>query len=168
MSDNSKPWIALAVFMIFVIILTSIAFVYGQTDGNVTLTTQSIPTPVVQTNEPIATEEDVFNQFLAGLGTTVVGVGGGVGALWAKIRGKTKRIDQALRGADFDTRDLFEIFNSVFIHADANPTMPLGDIIKQKAYMDKKLSDKTIKQAWSEQYDEYCEWFHQRYEINKE
>lgn len=156
----------LAVMLFIIFTLPLMMDVYGQ--QNVTLTTQTSPTPVVSTTEPIATEQDVFNQFLAGLGTTVVAAGGGVGALWAKIRGKTKRIDQALRGTDFDHRDLIEVLNSFFEAAKKDKTKTPGQLLDEMAYKDKILLEKTIAVAWATEYEEYMEWFNQRYQINKE
>lgn len=143
--------------------------VNGQQSNLTTITTQqNPPTPVLQTTQQIATEEDVFNQFLTSLGATIGVAGTGVGALWAKIRGKTKEIDQALRGTDFDIRDLIEIINSTFESSKKNPGKPLDEIIRMPAYKDNILLEKTIAQAWAEEYKEYMEWFEQRYKINKE
>lgn len=169
LSDNSKALTALGTVIItFVIILSTVGYVSAQTTGNVTLTTQTSPTPVIQTTQPIATEDDVFNQFLTNIGVTGTGIAAGVGTLWAKVRNKTKRIDQALRGADFDNRDLIEVLNSFFEAAKNNPEKTPGQLLLMPAYKDKVLLQKLIGEAWGLEYDEYMEWFNGRYMVNKE
>lgn len=159
-------------FLVLLIIIPLLLVVVPESvSGQSNLTTQQTsPTPVLQTTtqQQIATEEDVFNQFLTSLGATIGVAGTGVGALWAKIRGKTKNIDQALRGTDFDIRDLIEILNSFFENAKKDETKTPGQILKEMAYKDQVLLEKTIAAAWGEEYKEYMEWFHQRYEVNKD
>lgn len=125
----------------------------------------AIPTAAIQ-NSGISGNS--FNDFLAGLAAIGGPTIAGIGTLWAKFRSKAKRIDNALRAEDFDNRDLMEIWNSIIVTAKNNPTMPLGEIIKQKAYKDKELLDITIAQAWGKEYDEYNEWFTKRYVMNPE
>jgi hypothetical protein len=126
-------------------------------------------TPAVTTVEPIATTEDLnsqFNQFVTGLIGTGGAVGGGIGALWAKFRGKAKRIDSALRAQDFDQRDLMEIWNSIIIAGKNNPDIAFGKLLAMKAYKNRETSDVTILQAWDKEFAEYDEWFTKRYVEN--
>lgn len=118
---------------------------------------------------PVTTQQsptDQFNEFLLSLTAIGAPAAGGIGALWAKFRSKAQRIDNALRAQDFDTRDLMELWNSIIIAGKKNPDMPFGQIIQQKAYKDRDLSDTTIIQAWDKEYLEYDEWFTKRYVMN--
>lgn len=130
-------------------------------------TVQSTATPAVNVAQPIATTDDLANQFNTLLATSGTGIIGGVGALWAIVRKKTSKIDNALRGADFDNRDLLEIMNSIFEHAKKNPDKSLGAILDMPAFKDRVLTNTTIAVAWDKEYNEYDEWFTQRYVMNK-
>lgn len=163
--------VILAAMLFVFITVPLLASVYGQTTAAPTTTqttTQAPATPTATVTTPLATDQDVFNQFLASLGITGTGVLTGVGALWAKIRNKTKRIDQALRGTDFDQRDLLEVLNSFFEAAKKDEAKTPGQLLKEMAYKDQVLLEKTIAQAWATEYNEYMEWFEGRYKTNKE
>lgn len=142
--------------------------VFGQTVSNITTTTAA-GTPAINTAVPIATTDDLsdqFQKFVMGLVGTGTVAGGGVATLWAKFRGKAKRIDAALRAQDFDNKDLLDHINTIFESAKDNPEMPLGKIIMLPAFRDKKLMNKSIAEAWATDYDEYNEWFTKRYTEN--
>lgn len=170
MKSTTELTILLIAAVIFGIVAIAMLadYVQGQTLANVS-TIQTSGTPVVQTTQAIATEEDLgqqFNTFATGLLGTLGASAGGIGALWARFRSKAKRIDNALRGQDFDQRDLMEVLNSFFEAAKKDKTKTPGQLLDEMAYKDKVLLEKTIAVAWANEYDEYMEWFHQRYEVN--
>lgn len=149
--------------------------VFGQTLVNATqtpvLSQNLLPggTPTVPVAQQIATTDDLsqqFNQTMAALIATGGTVSAGVGAVWSKMRGKAKKIDFALRGNDFDQRDLMEVLNSFFEAAKRDKTKTPGQILDDMAYKDKVLLEKNIGTAWAQEYDEYMEWFEQRYTVN--
>lgn len=162
-----------AIIILLAIMLVDLAdtnwSVFGQGLVNTTVTPSG--TPSVNVPQPIATTQDLnsqFNTFVTGLTGTVAAAGGGIGALWAKFRGKAKRIDNALRAQDFDTKDLFDLINALMVAGKENPTITWGEVVSKKAYPDRKLNDQTIHQAWGEQFEEYNEWFTKRYVENPE
>lgn len=151
--------------------------VFGQTLANATqtpvLTPNPMPggTPTVPVPQEIATTDDLSDQFQKTM-TALLGTGGvvtaGVGTVWAKMRSKTKKIDVALRGQDFDNRDLMEVLNSFFEAAKSDKTLTPGQILDKMAYKDKVLLEKNIGTAWAQEYDEYMEWFNSRYMVNQQ
>lgn len=162
-----------AIIIILAIMLFDLAdtnwSAFGQGLVNTTITPAG--TPAVNVPQPIATTQDLnsqFNTFVTGLTGTVAAAGGGIGALWAKFRGKAKRIDNALRAQDFDTKDLFDLMNSMIIYGKEDPSISWGAMLIKKAYPDRKTNDVTIIQAWDKQFEEYNEWFTKRYVENPE
>lgn len=192
LSRNDQICFTIALFLFWAVLVALIGQVYGQatptptTTTGTTSTTTATPlppttptiavnptggTPTVATQNEIATTNDLsqqFNQTMAALIATGGTVSAGVGTVWAKMRGKAKKIDSALRGQDFDNRDLLEVLNSFFEAAKKDKTKTPGILLDDMAYKDKILLSKTIGEAWAGEYDEYMEWFTQRYTVNPE
>ena len=86
------------------------------------------------------------------------------------IRKKNKRIDNALRGTDYDLMDVIKTNRMFFVAAKKpeNKGKTVDEILDLPAYPNNDLSKTTIGQAIDKEYFEYANWFKERYQDNPE
>lgn len=159
--------------ILFIGIMISLASLMSATAWaqNITTTTASNTKQLeeIANNTPIASDSDL-DQTKTLFGGTAAAIGSGLVAEFVARRKKNKRIDNALRGTDYDLMDVIKTNRMFFVAAKKpeNKGKTVDEILDLPAYPNNDLSKTTIGQAIDKEYFEYANWFKERYQDNPE
>lgn len=145
------------------------ATVWAQTTANLSSTTNPRIIEQITQETPIASDKDL-EQTKTLFGGTAAAIGTGLVAEFFSRRKKTKKIDNALRGTDYDLMDLQKAHRLFFVAAKKpeNKAKTTDQILDLPAFPENDLSNTTIGQAIDNAYSAYENWFVNRYRDNPE
>ena len=160
--------------ILFIGIMLSLASLMGATAWaqNITTTTNEQQVKEIAEQTPLATDEQVQSTdatLKTLFGGTAAAMATGLGAeVWARIK-KTKKVDNALRGTDYDMYDIQTGLRIFFAACrdPANKGKTIDDILALPANPEKyNPGGLTIGDLLDKEFGDYIGWFEGRYHDN--